>query len=159
MGRQVICPYCKEKLDKDEAHPYKKRYYHEKCFNEWQAHSQHRKDLIAYICELHNLDAPTGMILKQIKEFENDYGYKLKGMELALRYFYETLGNPVREGDGIGIIPYVYEEAKKYYILRMKAQESAEENEGNYVTSRKVKITSPKLDYKKRVKPIDIASL
>lgn len=53
------------------------------------------------------------MMLKQIKEYQEEYGYKLKGIELALRYFYETLDNKPREGDGIGIVPFVYDEAKR----------------------------------------------
>lgn len=81
MGRQVKCPYCETKLDKDSAIPYKKRYYHEKCFNTWKQEADHRKELIQYICNLYGLTSPTGMMLKQIKEYQEEYGYKLKGIE------------------------------------------------------------------------------
>ena len=124
MARMVKCPYCEQKLDKDEAYEYKKKYYHDKCFNEWQQEKEHRQQLIDYICKLFRLEAPTGMILKQIKDYQNDYKYKLKGMELALRYFHETLGNPVQQGSGIGIIPFVYEDAKNHYVKQMKITES-----------------------------------
>ncbi|MCS4323966.1 hypothetical protein [Bacillus subtilis] len=127
MGRQVKCPYCKTKLDKDSAIPYKKRYYHEKCFNTWKQETDHRKELIQYICNLYGLTSPTGMMLKQIKEYQEEYGYKLKGIELALRYFYETLDNQPREGDGIGIVPFVYDEAKRHYIRQKAIRKSAED--------------------------------
>lgn len=124
MARLVKCPYCENKLDKDVAYEFKKRYYHVECFETWRMEAGHRKELITYICDLYRMDAPTGMMLKQIKDFQEEYNYKLKGMELALRYFYETLDNKVREGDGIGIIPFVYEEAKSHYIKQQKIAES-----------------------------------
>ncbi|QHF58049.1 prophage-derived uncharacterized protein [Bacillus subtilis] len=66
-------------------------------------------------------------MLKQIKEYQEEYGYKLKGIELALKYFYETLDNQPREGDGIGIVPFVYDEAKRHYIRQKAIRKSAED--------------------------------
>lgn len=158
MARQVKCPYCQNLLNKDESYEYKKRYYHPECFNEWKQESDDRKDLIAYICELYRLDVPTGMILKQIKEFREEFNYKYKGMELALRYFYETLGNPIQESSGIGIIPYVYEEAKKNYILKMQVAESLKNLKQE--ETQVIEVYSPKSSsYKSKIKHIDINSL
>jgi len=36
MSRLVKCPYCEEKLPKEEAYSYKRKYYHPKCFQEWE---------------------------------------------------------------------------------------------------------------------------
>lgn len=124
MAKSVKCPYCESYLDKDEAISYKKRYYHEECFNTWRLEADHRKELIDYILEIYNLEAPTGMMLKQIKDFQEDYNYKLKGIELALRYFHETLDNRPQENGGIGIVPFIYEEAKRHYIKQQKIAES-----------------------------------
>ncbi len=158
MARLVKCPYCESQLPKDEAVEYKKRYYHESCFNTWRQEAEHRKELIEYILELYKLEAPTGMMLKQIKEFQEDFKYKLKGIELALRYFYETLGNPVQEGSGIGIVPYVYEDAKKHYIMKMNVKESLKDIEKD-VEQKVVVVQSPQFTYQKKVKQIDISSL
>lgn len=157
MARQVKCPYCELKLDKEEAHIYKKRYYHVKCFEAWRTEVEHRKELLEYICELYHLEAPTGMMLKQIKEFQEDYKYKLKGIELALKYFHDTLGNSVQEGAGIGIVPFVYEEAKKHYVMKMKVEESVENSAPKEVKT--VEVYSPKFTYKSKVQQIDISSL
>jgi hypothetical protein len=151
MARMVKCPYCEQKLDKDEAHEYKKKYYHVRCFNEWQQEKEHRQQLIDYICSTFRIDVPTGMILKQIKDFQTDYKYKLKGMELALRYFHETLGNQVQQGSGIGIIPFVYEDAKNHYIKQQKIAESLENLDKNeeitvYIDPNKNKRKSKKID-------------
>lgn len=158
MARLVKCPYCEKQLSKEEAFEHKKKYYHEKCFNEWQQEKEHRQQLIDYICKLYRIEVPTGMILKQIKDFQTDYKYKLKGMELALRYFHETLGNPVQQGSGIGIIPFVYEDAKRHYIMKMKVEESLKQNE-NDIEKKIVTVQSPQFTYHKKVTQIDISSL
>ena len=44
-----------------------------------------------------------------------------------LKYFYETLENHPRGGDGIGIVPFVYDEAKRHYIKQKAIQKSAED--------------------------------
>lgn len=159
MAKKVKCPYCESYLEKEEAVSYKKRYYHEDCFNEWEQQKEHRKALIEYICELHNLEAPTGMMVKQIKDFQDDYSYKLKGIELALRYFYETLDNRVREGDGIGIVPYVYEEAKRHYLKKKNIEKSAEEYANKTHETRVVTVSSPEFKYRAKVNSIDISAL
>lgn len=151
MARLVKCPYCEKQLSKEEAHEYKKKYYHVKCFNEWQQEKEHRQQLIDYICKLYRIEAPTGMILKQIKDFQADYKYKLKGMELALRYFHETLGNQVQQGSGIGIIPFVYEDAKNHYVKQMKIADSLHvlgesEEITVYIDPNKTKRKSKKID-------------
>lgn len=156
MGRQVKCPYCEMSLDKDDAIPYKKRYYHQNCFNTWKLEAEHRKELISYICTLYQIDAPTGMILKQIKEFQEEYKYKLKGVELALRYFHETLENPIREGDGIGIVPFVYDEAKRHYIRQKAIQKSAEDPNNH---KREEVTLIIKKDKKKKRGLVDISAL
>jgi hypothetical protein len=158
VARQVKCPYCEKQLNKDDAYEYKKRYYHQECFETWQREGQDYKDLLAFICDIYRLEVPNGMILKQIKEFKEDLHYKYKGMELALRYFYETMGNSVQEGSGIGIIPYVYEDAKKHYITKLKVQESLKNIENN-IEKKVITIQSPQFIYQKKIKQIDISSL
>jgi hypothetical protein len=151
MARLVKCPYCEKQLSKEEAVEHKKKYYHPQCFETWQKQKEHRQELIDYICKLFRSDAPTGMMLKQIKDFQADYKYTLKGMELALRYFHETLGNSVQQGSGIGIIPFVYEDAKNHYIKQMKIADSLQNLEQNeeitvYIDPNKSKRKSKKID-------------
>lgn len=119
MGRLVKCQYCEDKVDKDEAYVYKKKNYHEKCFQQWEQEKNDREHLYAYITELYRIDRPTPFMMKQIKDYFED-GYKYKGMELSLNYFYDTLGNRPQDGQGLGIIPYVYEDAKNHYIKQQK---------------------------------------
>jgi hypothetical protein len=158
MARQVKCPYCENHLDKDDAYEYKKKYYHVECFNKWQKDKEHRQELIDYICKLYRVATPSGMMLKQIKDFQTDYKYTLKGIELSLRYFHETLGNSVQDGAGIGIVPYVYEDAKRHYIMKMKVEESLNQVENN-VEKKVITVQSPQFTYHKKISQIDISSL
>ena len=87
--------------------------------------SQDYKDLIAYICELYQIDAPTGWMLKQIKDFKEQFNYTYRGMKTTLHYFYEIQeGNDVADSMGIGIVPFVYDEAKKFYIDKKAVKDS-----------------------------------
>lgn len=95
------------------------------------------------------------MILKQIKDFQEQYKFKIKGMLLALKYFHETLGNQVRDGDGIGIIPFVYEDAKRNYIMKLKVKESLDNIE-QQKQIKVVEVVSPQFNYKKPIKQIDM---
>ena len=155
MARLVKCPYCENQLSKDEAYEYKKKYYHVKCFETWQNEKEDRKNLIDYICKIYRLDAPTGMILKQIKDFQENYKYRLKGMELALRYFHDTLGNRPLEGQGIGIIPFIYEDAKNDYMKQMKIAESLQ----NLDKKEEITVYIDPNKNKRRSKKIDIAAI
>ncbi|MEM5009391.1 hypothetical protein WKH57_01590 [Niallia taxi] len=149
----VKCPYCEEKVDKDESHEYKKRYYHPGCFRTWQRDGEDYKTLMAYISSLYRVDYPSMIIKKQIKDYK-DEGYKYKGMELALRYFYETLDNRVQENTGVGIIPYVYEDAKKHYMKIKRINESYKNYSDEEIT---VYIKSDK--QRRKPKQIDISNI
>ena len=123
MGRLVKCQYCEEKVDKDTAYVYKKKNYHEKCFKQWEQEKADREKLYEYITKIYRIEMPTPFMMKQIKDYY-EAGYKYKGMELSLNYFYDTLGNRPQDGQGLGIIPYVYEDAKNHYIKQRKIADS-----------------------------------
>ncbi len=164
--RPVKCPYCESffRRSEEEFTYHKNRYWHKQCYTnsiqQAKSATQDKKDLHAYIEYILNkkIDA---RIQKQIKTFIEEYGYKYKGIQLTLEYFFEIKGNPVSKAQGgIGIVPYVYEEAKNYYALKQKAANSLNEVEGDPVTKRKVTIKDP-TKQKKHLKnrTIDITGL
>jgi hypothetical protein len=95
------------------------------CFDNKQNEAQDYKDLISYICELYSIDVPTGWILKQIKDFKDQFNYTYKGMKTTLHYFFEIQeGNDVADSMGIGIVPFVYDDAKRFYIDKKAVKDS-----------------------------------
>ncbi|MFQ3843314.1 hypothetical protein AABD41_01545 [Staphylococcus pseudoxylosus] len=131
MAQLVKCPHCSEKDDKTKMSKQGNRYWHIECVEAHEIQKEEnkteemklkerdieeRKVLIDYIMELFKLDKPTGMILKQIKEFHDDpYNYRYKAIQMTLEYFFEIKNNSTRNARGIGIVPYVYEDASEFY--------------------------------------------
>jgi hypothetical protein len=103
--------------DKENTVENQKRYYCPSCCDDKVKAAKQYRDLIEYICKLYDIDAPTMVMVKQIKDFKDNHGYSHIGMQSTLEYFYEIQeGNSVDDSMGVGIIPYVYDEAKQFHI-------------------------------------------
>jgi len=48
------------------------------------------------------------------------------GMYYTLKYYYEILENEILDDKGVGIIPYYYDQASKYYSKVFDLEEKAE---------------------------------
>ena len=131
MAHIVTCVYCKKKFDRDKL-PFvqvsAKRYAHKECSDREAARLlKEEADKIAletYIIELLKLDYVTPRIRKQLNTYMEQYGYTYSGMRKALVYFYEVKGNSVEKANGgVGIIPYVYQDAYNYYYAIWEARQ------------------------------------
>lgn len=117
------CIYCKIEFDRDKL-PYvqvtERRYAHKECAEKNQiTKTQNELDyetLIDYIEKLFGVGFINAKIAKQIKDFRIQYNYTYSGMLGTLVYWYEIKKAPIDKANGgIGIIPYVYDQAKEYY--------------------------------------------
>lgn len=161
--RPVKCPYCEDRLPRGEAIRHTNgRYYHKDCYEEATAESRHYKELIETICEIWGIDKPTMQMLMQIKRYKEDPNPETrctyKGMELTLRYFYDLLGNNPRDGDGVGIIPWMYHEARDHHARIIEIQKDMEDFNTNK-EEKKIVITRPQRRGTRRATKIDIESL
>ena len=129
---RVKCLYCGEYFDTDTTSfikPRSNRYAHKVC------PVKNKTDI--EIAEINNEDAFWQYIKKlygpkynyvKLKSFAEkyirDYSFTWSGMLKALKWFYEIKKNPKDNIDyeSIGIIPYIYEDAKKYYRQIYNAQ-------------------------------------
>ena len=138
MARLPKCPECEYQVDKDTQRwvKHSSKTYHEHCFQQFEKRKTDRDDLHTYICELYRIPVVNGYMLKQIKEFTETYKFTLKGMQMALYYFHQILGNPVevenpnpkyKNVKGVGIIPHIYEDAKRHYITMANITQKASE--------------------------------
>lgn len=161
--RLVKCPYCEDRLPRYQSIQHtNKRYYHKECYESYQGEANWYQELIAYICQdLYKIDKPTGLILQQIKRYsEPPFNYKYKGIELTLRYFFETLGNLPREGDGIGIVVYYYDKVEQHYINKKRIKTTADNfNFDSYDDVNEVTISPPTVKREARTKKIDMDSI
>ena len=176
----VKCPHCDEQFDRESVAFEKvgRRYYHEDCFVEYQKAKAiedkakekkkevgnelegQRRALIAYVMELQNTNRPNGLVFKQIKDLY-EQGFSYIGMKSTLYYFHEIMGNPVL-GTGIGIVPFVYEDAIQWYTKKSVAGRHFDDlvkgGLENATTKRVVRTSTKKLEARVRNK-IDISEL
>ena len=125
MARKVKCPECGTFNDKENTISHNSRYYCKICYENYMREAQEYKELIAYICELFQVDAPTPLMCKQIKDYKDQFNYTYRGMKTTLNYFFEIqAGNDPMDSLGIGIVPFVYDEAKKFYIDKKAVKDS-----------------------------------
>jgi hypothetical protein len=157
-GKKVKCGICSKMNFKEDSTKVGRRYYcNGKCLEEilqeQEKKDQNKEDwseLYEYIVELYGYK-PTGIMFKQLGAFRKDpYNYTNKGMYLTLKYFYETKGQSVIENKGLGIIPYVYEEAKRNYLEQMEVSEYNNGYESNEEIER-VRINRRKNKNKERL--------
>lgn len=90
-----------------------------------------------------NVDYVSPRIQRQIKEYTNGaYKYTYSGILRTLKYFYEIKHNTIDPTmDTIGIVPWIYQEAYRYYYAIWAAKQI---NEGRtQVQQARVEVTIP----------------
>lgn len=157
---KVKCIYCGVTFDRDKL-PFiqvsQRRYAHQECsLTEEQKKNKEEQDKIDldnYIMQLFKIDYVDARIRKQIKQYREEYNYTYSGIRKALVYFYEVKGNPIEKANGgIGIVPYVYQNAYNYYLALWQAQQKNQDKVlTNYIPKvKEVVIPRPQRKVKKR---------
>ncbi len=161
MAHYVICSICKQRFDRDKYPAVlvsSRRYAHAACAGKLSKEDeqtyQDQQDLEKYIIKLFNLEHMNGRITLQIKKFMQDHPeYTYSGIKRTLEYFYEIKGNSIEKSNGgIGIVPWVYDEAKRYFYNQwLLSQKNAEKDIQSYVPKvKKIIIKPPRREPKKR---------
>ena len=152
MARKVKCLFCGEQFDRDSVEfvQVKNRYAHKECFDKAEASkSQEEKDLKEleeYIMKMFNETFVNARIRQQIKRMREQYNYSYSGILKSLIYFFDIRRNTIEKANGgIGIVPYVYEDARKYYYDLYMAQKRNEDKKVGELVSkgREIKIKPP----------------
>ncbi len=145
-------------------------YFHIECLEDFRKQHPRAKyelvkirtveDVKIYVDKIYNyltkevgLKVNYGDLMKQCKNFKLKYKYTYKGIYLTLKYFYGVKkGSPEKSNNRIGIIPYVYEEARSYYETLERKKELINSNiykQKNNIE--KIQIAHKKQDGKKRI--------
>lgn len=123
LGHFVICQYCGEKFDRDTV-PFEKinqnRYAHKLCSDKNNGRltkeSRDRKELCEYIKKLYGVKEVSLKAIRQMEKYAEEYHYTYSGMLKTLIYAFEIKKiKRDKMNEGIGIIPYFYDETRKYY--------------------------------------------
>ena len=118
------CRQCGKEINKDSAIKIKERIYvcstecqqkySEKNVKSIQKNNDDLAELKSYISQLYNGEVNWGLVMRQIKSFKEEYGYTYKQQLCVLKYAYEVK-DMCFEAQGIGIIPWLFKEAKQFY--------------------------------------------
>lgn len=153
MAHYAICKYCGIKFDRDKE-PWievsSKRYAHKACSEKVQAEiPQEEKDYLLlekYIKELFKTNILSAKIKKQIKDYRQEYGYTYTGILKTLYWWYEIkLHTTELSKDGIGIVPYIYDDAEKYYYMIYMAKVVNSEIKNFKTKKEEIEISSPRV--------------
>ena len=129
--RKVKCLYCGETFDREKIPAVLvsgRRYAHKSCaelINSSKTKEElEYEELEKYIKNLLKDSYVEAKVKKQIMEFKDDYNYSFSGMLKTLIWFYEIEKNSVDKANGgIGIIPFVYNDAYNYYLKIFEAEQ------------------------------------
>lgn len=151
MAHKVKCKYCGKEFDRDKI-PYTmvsaRRYAHKEChenyLNNRTEEEKDQEELEKYIMILFNEPYINARIKKQIKEYKNEYNFTDSGMLKSLKWWYEVKGNSIEKANGgLGILPYIYQDALKYYYSLYLAQLVNQEKDVKQYVSKVHEITIP----------------
>jgi hypothetical protein len=125
--RMLKCLYCGQYFDANSEPTVQvrtNRYAHKKCADNQIEIDKERIDLEDYIKQLFQSDKVPSKVQKQINSYVKDYNFTYTGMLKALVYHFEIQhGDISKSNGGIGIVPYVYDQAKQYYYTLWMAQQ------------------------------------
>lgn len=161
IAHPVICFYCKKRFDRDKEPTEQistRRYAHKECYE--KEHEKELKEnadkqkLFEYLQQKFGKEVNHNTkILKQLKTYVEENKFTYSGIHKTLFYFYDIKKNSIdKANNGIGIVPYVYQEALRYYYHIWEAQQRNKDKEINlYVpTVEEVHILRPQRKVKKR---------
>lgn len=72
-------------------------------------------ELMKFICELYGFKDCPFAIQKQINKQVTEHGYSYKEIARALAFYVEIKKGQLEQKYGIAIVPYVMDEARRYY--------------------------------------------
>lgn len=138
MSKHIVtCRCCKQKFDaqledKDTIWimPSKNWYYHKNCYENWvrkkdDIHSKADDDLwFGALWDFLSKEVKIGPDYRKIKSQWDNFikkGKTPKGIYFCIKYFYDIKkSDPKESKNGIGIVPYIYEEGCNYWIEKEK---------------------------------------
>lgn len=151
MAKHIVkCLYCGEQFDRDTEKCVKigRRYAHQECYDKLSDKEKQenldKSAFWAYIKELYHDDYDFVSISKQVESYVKQYHFTYSGMLKALKWFYEIQHHSKEESNGrVGILPYIYEDARKYYYGIFLAQQRMKESNNFKIDIQEVTILSP----------------
>lgn len=146
------CYYCGLQFDRNVEEFVainSRRYAHKTCYEKAQSNkTQEEKDyeaLANYIKRIFGYSTIPSKISRQITDYKRQYDFTYSGMLKALIWWFDVKKNTIEgTNGGIGILPYIYNDAKTYYYGLYIAQMA---NQGKQIVTKveEVEIAPPQV--------------
>ena len=155
----VTCAYCQKPMSKKDADCVmigNNKYVHKACQElEEKREKTDKEQLEDYIKELFNTTYIDPRVRAQIKKYVEEFNYSYSGIRKALVYHYEIKGGDKSKANGgIGIVPYVYENAYNYYYSLWLAKQKNKDVEVEQYTPKVKEIVIPRPQRKVKKRPL-----
>lgn len=160
MEKVVSCKSCGKKLQPEDKFIHSSKTYCKDCYDKVVQEANDYKQLMEFICTNYEIESPTGLILKQIKDMKTNFGWSYAAMTYTLWYCKEIVEKPLIEKYGVYLIKNYYNEAKAYYLQQEKLKEQLEELKDIEIKTKVVKkVTKEDNSNKSNSSLIDLESL
>lgn len=139
---------CNKKFNSDDMKLYSNKKYCPQCYEIKILNNQQYEDLKAYCSEIFNLEYPTGLILKQIKDYTDPdtFNFKYSGIKYTIWYHINVLHKDLVLKWGLKFVEFEYEEAKQY--RKEEVERINKFNQFNQSSTMVVKLKSSQINNK-----------
>lgn len=147
MPNLPICPQCGNKVEKNQpSKGYKKRTYHLSCYQEMCdklykveqkreglstpsfSEETPQKQLEKYICKIFKIEEMTPFLRNQLlKICTENPRFTYDGIKGSLYYYFDIKQHDPDIKFGIGIVPYIYEDAKEFFAKKSRIAKQTEQ--------------------------------
>lgn len=131
--RMSTCKGCGKQLAKGEKLTYSSKTYCKECYDEKIRNKEEYDDAVSRIHDYFNLGVLNTLILKQLKDYVEDYGYTYSGIIYCLWYITEIRKVKLEVKYGIAMVKYEYENAKRYFTEQNRIQNSVDKIENHKI--------------------------
>jgi len=147
-ARTAMCRVCLKpvSVDSTDCHRDGEAYFHESCFAQFKSETldplEKLNNLLMSLCGWETVPPGAQKQIQQIVQKENLTYDNIRG---TLNYWYIIKGEKLNKDNPLGIVPYVYDQARNFYQRRKEIKEKnqgllKQEEKINYLTIRKPKI-------------------
>lgn len=150
MARLSKCKGCGKELQPNEKRTYSNKTYCGDCYDVKIKEKEDYDNLIQWICKYFNQVSPNGMILKQIKDYKENFQYTYGGITYCLWYLVDIKGVKLDLKYGIGLVKFEYENAKDYFLQQQNIKNSIQHIEPPSKITKTVKMKTNRDYYSNR---------
>ena len=115
-ARLVKCyGYCGNKYPKDRMIKFQNANHCPECYERKVKEVKDREALYNLLKQVFSINFPTGLMLRQIKQYKEERSYSYKNIAFTVDYIVNVKKQKLQLQYGIALVPHYYDEMIEYY--------------------------------------------